>query len=208
MAPTEPMSTTTVTRPFKSPTKTWFPVGRGSHERSLHHQMQGLRHVVDEVATCKKRGQHLTVLDAACAEGLIGLELLKAGASALQGVELVPERVRDANRLRGDLPATFEVGDICTWQPNCKHDIVLALSILHKLPDPVAVASRLGDACLRMMVIRLPPPPEGSEGGVIMDRRSGMVRIDLRPGLDRLGLRLEEETTGYLDEWIGFWRRK
>lgn len=199
------MSTTTTIKP---PKKTWFPVGRGDHERELRHQMQGLRHVVDEVTVARRRGQQLSVLDAACAEGLIGMELLKAGASALHGVELVPDRVRDANRLRGTLPATFEQGDLTQWVPRRSYDVVLALSILHKLPDPLAVASRLGQACGRMMVIRLPPPAEGDDGGVIRDRRSGMRPFDLRPALAELQLNLEEETTGYLGEWIGFWRRK
>jgi trans-aconitate methyltransferase len=196
------------TATIKPPKKTWFPVGRGPHERELRHQLQGLRHVIDEVSVARKRGKQLTVLDAACAEGLIGLELLKAGACALHGVELVPERVRDANRLRGDLPATFERGDLMRWEPARSYDVVLALSILHKLPDPLAVARRLGLACSRMMVVRLPPPKEGDEGGVIRDIRSGLKPFDLRPTLAECHLNLEEETTGYLGEWIGFWRKK
>lgn len=199
------MSTTTH---FKPPTKTWFDIGRGASERSKHSQMQGLRHVFDEVRTARQRGQQLSVLDAACAEGVIGLELLKAGAVALHGFELVPERVRDANRLRGDLPATFEVGDINTWHPQRSYDVVLALSILHKLPDPTTVACGLANACNRMLVIRLPPPAEGDEGGVIRDRRSNFVPHDLRAALAPLGFNLEEETSGYLKEWIGFWRKK
>lgn len=204
MAPVEPMNTATL----KRPTKTWFPVGRGAHERLLKEQMQGLRHVVDEVSTCGKRGLRVTVLDAACAEGLIGLELLKAGACALHGVELVRERVEDANRLRGDLPASFTRADLNTWAPTRQYDVVLALSILHKLPRPLDVARRLGMACDRMMVIRLPPPADGDEGGVIRDRRSGMQPFDLRPVLAECRLNLEEEATGYLGEWIGFWRKK
>lgn len=196
------------TATIKPPKKTWFPVGRGEHERELRHQLQGLRHVIDDVATAKRRGQRLTVLDAACAEGLIGLELLKAGACALHGVELVPERVRDANRLRGEQPATFEQGDLTTWAPKRSYDVVLALSILHKLPDPLTVACGLANACDRMLVIRLPPPAAGDEGGVIRDRRSGMRPFDLRAALAPLRFNLEEEATGYLGEWIGFWRKK
>lgn len=198
------MSTTT----FKAPKKTWFPVGRGPHERELRHQLQGLRHVIDEVSTAARRGRPLTVLDAACAEGLIGMELLKAGAASVHGVELVPDRVKDARRLAADLPAHYEVGNLETWEPRASSDVVLALSILHKLPAPLTVARRLGLACTRMLVIRLPPPAAGHEGGVIVDRRSGNVPMDLRPVLAELSLNLEEETTGYLGEWIGFWRRK
>lgn len=193
---------------IKPPAKTWFPVGRGPHERLLKEQMQGLRHVVDEVTRCAQRGQKLSVLDAACAEGLIGMELLKAGAVALHGVELLPERVADANRLRGDLPATFEAGDLTKWAPKRSYDVVLALSILHKLPDPTTVACGLANACDRMLVIRLPPPADGYEGGVIRDRRSKWVPHDLRAALAPLSFNLEEEATGHLGEWIGFWRKK
>ena len=202
------MNTTTRSKPPKPPTKSWFPIDRRPHERALHQQMQGLRHVVDEVRQNATRGRRLSVLDAACAEGLIGLELIKAGAAKVHGVELLAERVRDAQRLAGDLPAVYEVGDLTRWQPRDRSDIVLALSILHKLPDPVATAERLARACDRMLVVRLPPAPEGREGGCIYDRRSGLRHIDLRPPLAALGFNLEEETSGYLDEWIGFWRRK
>ncbi len=200
--------TPTTTTKFKPPTRTWFPVGRGPHERSLYHQMKGLTHVITEVGTAAKRGLRLSVLDAACAEGLIGLELLKAGADSLHGVELVPERVQDANRLRGDLPATFEAGDLTVWEPQRSYDVVLALSVLHKLPDPAAVALRLGRACARMLVVRLPPPAPGDDGGVIRDRRSGFRPCDLRAVLAECRLNLEEETRGYLGEWIGFWRKQ
>ncbi|MBX3603206.1 MAG: class I SAM-dependent methyltransferase [Rubrivivax sp.] len=198
------MSTATTIKP----PKTWFPVGSWKYERELRHQMQGLRHVLDEVRTARLRGLSLSVLDAACAEGLIGLELLKAGAGSLHGVELLPQRVADARRLAAGLPCTFEAGDLTTWRPERPFDVVLALSILHKLPDPGRVAYGLAKACDRMLVVRLPPPPEGYEGGVIVDRRSGFRPLDLREFFAPLRFNLEEETTGYLGEWIGFWRKR
>jgi hypothetical protein len=192
----------------RRPQRTWFPVDRGRHSRTLHQQLQGLRHVFDEVVSAKKRGRSLAVLDAACAEGLIGLELLKVGAWALHGVELVPSRVADARRLAGSALATFEVGDLNRWQAPDEFDIVLALSVLHKLPDPGAVARRLAAACSRMLVVRLPPPQQGREGWVIVDERSGGVACDLRAVLAEFDLNLEEEAHGYGSEWIGFWRKK
>jgi 2-polyprenyl-3-methyl-5-hydroxy-6-metoxy-1,4-benzoquinol methylase len=196
------MSTTTT----KKHARSWFPTGRAAgHERTLVQQMIGLRPLVDEFRTCAKRGRPLSVLDAGCAEGLIGMEMLKAGASRLHGVELVPERVRDAQRLAiGDKRCTFEVGDLSTYQPTGLYDVVMALSILHKLPDPSAALRRLvEDVCDRLVVLRLPPG-----GPVVVDRRSNNVPHDLDAVLRSLGFNLEEETEGHLGEWIGYWRAK
>lgn len=203
MVSAEPMSATAT----KKHTKSWFPVGRAAgNERTLPQQMIGLRPLVDEFRTSAKRGRPLSVLDVGCAEGLIGMEMMKAGASRLHGVELVPERVRDAQRMAiGDKRCTFEVGDLGAYQPTGLYDVVMALSILHKLPDPSAALRRLvEDVCDRMVVIRLPP----GNGPVVIDRRSGNHRHDLGAVLDSLGFNLEEETEGHLGEWIGYWRAK
>jgi 2-polyprenyl-3-methyl-5-hydroxy-6-metoxy-1,4-benzoquinol methylase len=196
------MSTTAT----KKHVKTWFPVRQGkAHERTLAQQMVGLRPLVDEFRMCARRGRPLSVLDVGCAEGLIGMEMLKAGASRLHGVELVPERVRDAKRIAANDPrCTFDVEDAGIYKPSGTYDVVMALSILHKLPDPSAALRRLVEnVCDRMVVIRLPPG-----GPVVSDRRSGFYEHDLGAVLSSLGFNLEEETEGHLGEWIGFWRAK
>lgn len=191
------------------PSKTWFPVGRGEHERTLTDQMRGLRPVVDEFRAARAKGRPLTCLDVGCAEGLIGIEMAKAGAKHVHGVELVPERVRDALRLRGSLPCTFDVGDVATYRPTASYDVILALSILHKLPDPSAALRRLvGTTCDRMVVLRLPPKDSSRNRPpwVVVDPRSGNVPHDLNLALEGLRFTLAEETEGHLGEWIGFWR--
>lgn len=187
------------------PTKTWFAVGKGDHERTIAQQMVGLRPLLDELRTAKLRAQPLTVLDVACAEGLIAMELAKAGAKYVHGFELVEERVRDAWRLVGELPCTFEVGDVNTYQPSDTYDVVACLSILHKLPDPSTTLRRLvGSSCTRMVVIRLPPHMPG----IVIDQRSQNQPHDLDKVLRSLRFNLEEETEGPNSEWTGYWRLK
>lgn len=193
--------------PPTKPTKTWFQVGRGDHERTITQQMTGLRPLLDEIRTAKQRGNPLSVLDVACAEGLIGMEFAKAGAEHVHGFELVPERIDDAKRLSKDLPCTWEVADVNLWQPNERtFDVLACLSILHKLPDPSATLRRLaGSSCERMVVIRLPPQ---MIGGLVIDKRSGNQPHDLDKVLRSLRFNLEEETEGPLGEWTGYWRLK
>lgn len=190
---------------MKPPVKSWFAVGRGEYERVLTDQMKGLRPAIDEVRAAKLKGRPLTVLDVGCAEGLIGMELAKAGAIHVHGVELVPERVADANRLRGSLPCSYEIGNVATYNPRKPYDVLLALSILHKLPNPTAALYRLVHSfCQRMVVIRLPP----GRGPLVVDPRSNNEPHDLDGTLQQLGFTLEQETEGHLGEWVGYWRAK
>lgn len=194
---------------MSKPSKTWFPMGRGDYERTLTDQMRGLRPLVDEFRAARTRGRPLTCLDVGCAEGLIGIEMAKAGAGQVHGIELVPERVKDANRLRGSLPCTFEVADVSTYQPRQAFDVVMALSILHKMPDPSATLRRLvGTTCDRMVVIRLPPKDSSRQHPpwVVVDPRSGNQPHDLSRVLSDMRFNLAEETEGHLGEWIGYWR--
>lgn len=185
--------------------KAWFDVGRGESERKLVDQMKGLRPVVDEFRAARQKGSPLTGLDVGCAEGLIAMEMAKAGAAAMHGIEVVPERVADANRLRASLPCSFEVANVCTYTPRRPYDVLLALAILHKLPDPSATLYRLvHNFCQRLVVIKLPP----SRGPLVIDPRSNNEPHDLDAVLDDLGFNLENTTTGTRDEWIGMWRAR
>ena len=186
------------------PTKTWFPMGKGDHERTLQQQMTGLRPLLDELRMSKQRGRPLTVLDVACAEGLIGMEFAKAGADWVHGFELVAERITDARRLSVGMPCSWEVADVNTYAPVRTFDVVACLSILHKLPDPSSTLRRLvGSCCERLVVIRLPPG-----GPVVIDPRSGNYPHDLDKVLRGLRFNLEQETEGPLGEWTGYWRLK
>ncbi len=179
-------------------------MGKGEHERTLVQQMTGLRPLLDELRTAKLRGSPLTVLDVACAEGLIGMEFAKAGADWVHGFELVPDRIRDAKRLGVGMPCSWEVADVNDYTPLRTFDVVACLSILHKLPDPSSTLRRLvGSCCERLVVIRLPPG-----GPVIIDERSGNEPHDLDKVLRGLSFNLENETEGPLGEYTGYWRLK
>lgn len=186
-----------------NPPKSWFKLDDRPHERMLTDQMRGLRPLLDEVRNARARGRPLTILDVGCAEGLIGMELAKAGAAEVHGVEIVAQRVKDANRLRGSLPCSYELGDASRYQPRKAYDVVLCLSILHKLPNPTDALLRLvGTVADKLVVIRLPP----GRGPVIIDPRSNNVPHDLGAVLAKLRFNLETETEGHLGEWIGTWR--
>lgn len=186
--------------------KNWFKLTDDQdHERTLQDQIIGLRPIFDEIKAFRAKGRPLTVLDLGCAEGLIGMELAKAGAAHVHGVEIMLQRVQAANRLRGSLPCSFEHNKVDYYKPKRAFDVVLALSILHKMPSPSETLRGLVQhTCDRLVVIRLPP----GNGPVVKDRRSGNVPHDLDAVLRSLGFNLEQETEGHLSEWIGYWRFK
>lgn len=196
----------TTATPTKKPAKTWFKISKDAdHERTLTDQLIGLRPLFDEVRDFKAKARPLTVLDVGCAEGLIGMELAKAGAAHVHGVEILQSRVTAAKKLRGSLPCTFECNKVDYYKPTRAFDVILALSILHKMPHPSdTLRGLVANTCDRMVVIRLPP----GNGPVVIDRRSANVPHDLNAVLEDLGFKLEEETTSSRDEWCGFWRFK
>lgn len=182
------------------PHRHWFPVRGEPGDRTVDQQMQGLMFLQQNVA-----GK--TVLDVGCAEGLIDIELVKAGAVAVHGVELRPQAVAAANELRGDMPITFEQGDMNLWQPKRTYHVLVMLAILHKLKCPREVLHKLLQHCSDLAVLRLPP---ASDNPTIRDARSGSTKrpIHLARTLAGAGFKLVHWTPGYLNEWVGYYRRQ
>jgi len=145
-----------------------------------------------------------TVLDVGCAEGLIDFELIKAGAVATHGVEIRPQAVTDALNLRGPLACAFEVGDADTWKPVRPYDIVIMLALLHKLKDPSAACARYAECAKEMIVLRLPPR---GDNPAVVDGRSGNKKHDIGRVLRQAGFHQHHVTTGYLGEWVGYYKR-
>lgn len=182
---------------LSQPVKGWFSTPGRPGDRTLDQQLKGLDLLFAKV-------QHKTVLDLGCAEGLISMELARAGALAVHGVEIVPEHVAVAKKLQGSAPICFEVGDANTWKPTRQYDIVIALALLHKLRDPTEACYRLCGAAKHLVVLRLPP----LHAPTIVDPRSGNNPHHIGRVMEKQGFELEFTARGHLDEWVGYYVRK
>mgnify|MGYP001172519963 CR=1 FL=1 len=172
-------------------------------DRTFEQQMTGLDWLAE---ACRGK----SILDFGCAEGLISIHLLKHGAQFADGVELLPERVLQAERLarkeKLHLRSKFIACNAESWVAHrtVPRDVTLALAILHKLRDPSTVARRQARATREMIVLRLPP----ATGSTIVDRRSGNVPHDIDAVLRSEGfVQKRAGNTGPLGEWIGVYRR-
>ena len=171
-----------------------------------------------------------TVLDLGCAEGLISLEMAKAGARLVHGVDLVGDRLMVAENLfatqfpeqarqffEWDLTrfenlflevtpdATRKGGSLAT-----RYDIVLCLAVAQKLSTPGRFLRMASALCSDIMAVRLPYP-------VIDDPRSFNIPVNVTKMLSEEFV-LIQETEGYPsdvtrpyqpgdDAWLGIFRR-
>ena len=175
----------------------WFNTRNRPGDRTLQQQLMGLDPLFAE---CKGK----TILDVGAAEGLISIELAKAGAASVRAIEIVPGHVAVGKKLKGNLPVKLTVGDANTWVPGHSYDIVIALALLHKLRDPSAACGRFAAHCNGLMVLRLPP----LHAPTIIDERSGNVPHDIGKVMAACGFVLEREARdGPFEEWIGWFRR-
>lgn len=180
--------------------KGWFEVaGLQAGDRTLAEQLIGLDPLF-EIA------EGATILDLGCAEGLISLELMGHGAALVHGVETVGSRVETARRIFGARAAAFFVADVGHFAvaPPAgllpRYDLVLLLSIAHKLGDPRAFIDAAAARCAGTLAFRLPAP-------ILCDRRSGFVPIDVPALMASLGFTEAHSCPGPRDEWVGIYRR-
>lgn len=112
--------------------KGWFKVRGQDGDRTPEEQMLGL-----ERALAEAKGK--TVLDLGCAEGAIAREFALAGATVL-GVELLQDHINVGRKVCRGLAVKFVCASLEPYiDANPEHerfDIVLALSIAHKLKEP------------------------------------------------------------------------
>ena len=179
--------------------KGWFKLGEGRKaDRTLKQQLRGLGELQERIA-----GK--SVLDIGCAEGLISIQLIDRGAIAAHGIEMRPDYVDDANRLRGDRACTFEVANANEWLPRRQYDVVIMLAVLHKLKNPAEACLRYAQAANELVVLRLPP----KHAPLILDERSGMQPFDIGEVMTAAGFRLGTHgRIGPHEEWMGYYERE
>lgn len=202
----------------------WFKIdGVQEGHVDFDRQFRGLEIVRAEAAGAR-------VLDLGCAEGLISLEMVKAGAVLVHGVELEAKRVETARSLFAAHPqvkSTFIAHDLnrfpelflehnadSQWKDTAlltRYDIVLCLAIAMKLARPAPFLRLASALCDRILAVRLPYP-------VIDDPRSDNIPVDVKRLLaDEFDL--VQETELYPDDltkpyvpgeygWLGIFRRR
>jgi SAM-dependent methyltransferase len=177
--------------------KPWFTIDGVPGDRTLKQQLKGLGDLRDRV-----KGK--TLLDIGCAEGLISMYLVDHGAVAVHGIEVRPDFIETANRLRGDRACTFETADANVYQPVRQYDICIMLAVLHKLREPVKACKRFAAAAREMVVLRL--PPKGAL--IITDDRSGGEKHDIGRAMQACGFMLKNaHYEGPKGEFMAYYER-
>lgn len=147
-----------------------------------------------------------TVADFGCAEGLIALEVARAGAASVYACDVNAESIEIAKGLRGELPVEFAVQDVnalAAARTRGSWDIVLALAILHKVQNPEQAVRFMADVTRDLLVVRW----QGGSDGWIRTKRRGL-NCDGAGVLAACGLRLERQLPGPRDELVQYWRRR
>jgi len=128
------------------------------------------------------------VADLGCGRGQVGLALLLAGrAERVQGLDLDPGKIRDANRAAAGLPAGFAVADLGAAEvPDC--DTAIIFDVLLQMPEAAQrrLLARMAAAARRRVVIRAFDPDCGWRArlGFAAEELGRLVRRDgtvLRP---------------------------
>lgn len=89
--------------------------------------------------------RHPHVLDAGCGSGRLASEFSPGELGVYHGVDLSPEALRLA-RLAIPAPAVFTQGDLETWQPTERFDIIVINEVVGYFHDPAKTLARLSRA--------------------------------------------------------------
>lgn len=193
-------------------TRGWFDVpGTQEGERALSEQLEGLERLGDEVS-----GR--AVLDVGCAEGLIGLHLASVhGARLVIGVDPNRDFVARARQLvetHGTYDAEFHeaalgyshrhdrqvLGRVLAGR---RPDVVLLLSVLHKMHYPETFLEvLLTEWQPGLVVVRAPPP------GVFFVTKHSRRPVNLGLEMESWGYALSGEDCGPRESWVGYFGRR
>lgn len=181
--------------------KGWFKIpGVRDGDRTIEEQMLGLGPALQEC-----RGK--TVLDLGCAEGVISREFARAGAKVL-AIELLKEHLAIARKLCKDFDVTFvqaHIDDYIKLKANTdKFDIVLALGIIHKMPDPNTCLIFAAKSAKDLVLFRAPAK---ATKGVVKSKFTSKT-CDVPRVMTSLGFVDEKIIEGTRNESVQYWRRK
>jgi SAM-dependent methyltransferase len=184
--------------------KGWFAVPkiRPKGDRTLAEQMMGLA-----PALAFARGK--TVLDLGCAEGLIAREFALAGASEVEGVELLPSHIEVGRVACKDAPAVrfvcAHLDDYAAARPDApQFDVVLALGIIHKLHDPNVPLDFAARSARELLCFRAPAK---SKDYVVKSKFTDRV-CNVPKRMRSHGFREGETIAGVRGEAVQYWWRK
>jgi SAM-dependent methyltransferase len=137
----------------------WFTIpGVQDGERTLEEAVCGLEPLADHA-------KGATVLDLGCAEGLIGQWFVEHGAAQVDGLDASELCLETARARAHGLPMTFcradfNEADMPAMDPD--YDIVLCLSVLHKLKEPHRLLEYAASKARHWLAVRAPYPAVGT----------------------------------------------
>lgn len=191
------------------PTSHGYPWFSG-HHREFEEQILGLAAVLD-------LAKGATVLDLGSAEGDIAAEFIKRGAVVAHGAEIMVSRVELGRKKWAEFLGTVRLPKGLTlFSCDLEHfnhfydinrdvllpryDIVLCLSIAHKLKRPELLLHTARVLASDIVVVRTPKD-------AIQDERSGNRRIEIANEIGpKFALVAQPQTCR--GEWMGIFRRK
>jgi SAM-dependent methyltransferase len=183
--------------------KGWLKVPglRPKGDRTLAEQMLGLA-----PALAFARGK--SVLDLGCAEGLIALEFARAGAVRVLGVELLASHLEVARAVcKGQAGMEFRcahLDDYARAHPEPERfDIVLALGIIHKLPNPKVPLDFAARSAGTLVCFRAPAL---ANDGVVFSKHTD-VGVNVPKTMRGHGFREGETIPGVRGEAVQYWWR-
>lgn len=150
------------------------------------------------------------VLDLGSAEGVISREFALAGAKYVLGVELLQDHVNAARTVcRMNPQVAFVCSELSLYINNNpvprKFDIVLMLSVAHKLTDPGLIVSFAGRSTRKLLAFRGPHKYVPWDGTLKSKFGKGSCHVPTL--LKAEGLVEGETIEGARGECVQYWRR-
>jgi 2-polyprenyl-3-methyl-5-hydroxy-6-metoxy-1,4-benzoquinol methylase len=124
-----------------------------------------------------------SILDIGSYLGYFCLRALEEGAASAHGLEIDPDKIRQANILADikGLKPTYDTVDFETEELGRRYDIVLALNILHHLFDPVGALQKLARITDEKLVLEVASlnPRDARKIGIGFFKRFFIARMPL-----------------------------